>query len=297
MFKRSFASLGENIKYLGVIALIFFPLVLLSYLSDIFGVYWGMDDAIKGVKEVLGSQDLTALNTYTASAYQSLSFNQGFDTAYANFSSMTWAKGFYEGLKNLLTTSYPSASQAAENAINQAAVKTFWFQLFATANFYGTCALAYYIPLAVVWHKKVKRKFWTSCLTFAFDILIIGGSVAGIRKLATLWNWTWLLSMPLISFLSIFLHLIEAWFIEGRPNQIAFKAVVNPSSVALGGLFELVILAIIVVTIGALSQNGSTNIAYALGLPLIFYCFICSAVKCDNYVMAMLTPEQREQKY
>jgi hypothetical protein len=120
MFKRSFASLGENIKYLGVIALIFFPLVLLSYLSDIFGVYWGMDDAIKGVKEVLGSQDLTALNTYTASAYQSLSFNQGFDTAYANFSSMTWAKGFYEGLKNLLTTSYPSASQAAENAINQA---------------------------------------------------------------------------------------------------------------------------------------------------------------------------------
>jgi|GEM_PF-6197885 len=297
MFKRSFASLGENIKYLGVIALIFFPLVLLSYLSNIFGLYWGMDDAIKAMRETLAGQDLTALNTYTDAAYQNLSFNQGFDAAYANFSSMSWSKNFFDGLKNLCVTTYPSSAQALDPAISGAYTKVFWFQLFATANFYGTCALAYYIPLAVIWSKKVKRKFWTSCLTFVFDILIIGGLTAGIQKLATLWNWTWLLSMPLISFLSIFLHLVEAWFIEGRPNKIPFKAVVSPSNVALGGLFELVILAIIVVTIGTLSQNGSTNIAYAFGLPLIFYCFICSAVKCDNYVMGMLNPEQRAQKY
>jgi hypothetical protein len=297
MFKRSFASLGENIKYLGVIALIFVPLVLVSYLCMIFGVYWGMDDAIKAARETLAGQDLTALNAYTSSAYSSLSFNQGFDAAYANFSSMTWSKNFFDGLKSLLAASYPSYSSALEPAINQAYTKTFWLQLFAIANFYGTCALSYYIPLALIWNKKVKRKFGTSCLTFCFDILIIGGSVAGIQKLASLWNWAWLFTTPLISFLSIFLHLLEAWFIEGRPNQIPFKTVVNPSNVALGGLFEFVILMIVVVTIGALSQNGSTNLASLLGLPLMFYCFICSAVKCDNYVMSLLTPTQRERKY
>ena len=104
MFKRSFASLGENIKYLGVIALIFFPLVLLSYLSNILGLYWGMDDAIKAMRETLAGQDLTALNTYTDAAYQNLSFNQGFDAAYANFSSMSWSKNFFDGLKNLCVT-------------------------------------------------------------------------------------------------------------------------------------------------------------------------------------------------
>jgi hypothetical protein len=61
MFKQSWASLGQNIHYLGVICLIFFPLVALTFLANIFGVYWGMNDALSACRNALAGQDLTAI--------------------------------------------------------------------------------------------------------------------------------------------------------------------------------------------------------------------------------------------
>lgn len=95
---------------------------------------------------------------------------------------MDLASRLFKGLKELLTSSYPGQASALTSSIDQAGVKIFWFQLFATANFYGTCALAYYIPMARVWSKQVKRKFSTGFFAFLFQVVAVSLSVAGIKK-------------------------------------------------------------------------------------------------------------------
>jgi hypothetical protein len=297
MFKQSWASLGQNIHYLGVICLIFFPLVALTFLANIFGVYWGMNDALSACRNALAGQDLTALNHYADSAYASLNLQSNFETAYHNFSSWTWPQDFFKGLKELLTSSYPGQASALTSSIDQAGVKIFWFQLFATANFYGTCALAYYIPMARVWSKQVKRKFSTGFFAFLFQVVVVSLSVAGIKKLGSLWAWGWVFSLPLASFVGIFLNLTESWFIEGRKNRIPYFQVVNWPNVALGGLFEAVVYFLILGTFGALGAWLSPTLAFTAALPLVFYVLICSAVKCDHYVMSLLRESEREKKY